>query len=205
MGLLQPHGRRRLGRHRDPGGMGWRRTRHHRGRRCARGGRRIGCRDERRERAAPLDLRDEPRRQARHGSDEGGVPAARRVWRAARRVRRHGTRRRHRHDAHHDECRASTAITTSCAAARCGRRRRRTARRCCCSSARHRSTSVASEPTVSPCCSRIFSGPRSRSCPSRRRAGTPSCRARCATTTCRSRSPIASGKRAMGSGISSTG
>ena len=31
------------------------------------------------ERAAPLDLRDEPRREARHGSDEGGVPAARRV------------------------------------------------------------------------------------------------------------------------------
>ena len=70
VGVLRGDGRGRLGRHRHPRGVRRRGPGHHRGVDRAGGGRRLRRGHERLQRDPPVDLRDEPGRQARQRRDE---------------------------------------------------------------------------------------------------------------------------------------
>ena len=102
LGLLQGHGRRRLGRHRHPRGVRRRRARHHRGGHRVEPSGRFGRRAPRVGGVAPDDLRAQPGRQVRQRQAEGSVPPPRRSRRPACGIRRHRAKRRHRHIVHRD-------------------------------------------------------------------------------------------------------
>ena len=120
VGVLRGDGRGRLDRRRHARGVRRRRARHHRGVDRARGGRRVRRRDERVQRAAHVDVRDEPRREARQRRAAPALPARGRRGSAARRLRRHRARRRHRHHAHLHPGHPRRRRATGCAAARSG-------------------------------------------------------------------------------------